>query len=108
MKSRQSPDIHIVSRELLTELRKDPQYRNVDDQIAFFKSAGAEIAKARKESGLSVSELAKTIGKPESVVRRMERGEYKQYTVKMLLEIARATRMELGLMFRKASARPRR
>lgn len=89
------------SKELLVELRKDQAYREVNDLLGFYMAVGAEIAKARQASGLSVSDLAVKVGKTEAVIRRMERGEYKQYTLKLLLDMARATKMELHLELKK-------
>ena len=60
-----------LSRELLREIRKNPEFREVNEKI----------------------------GKDKKVIRRMEKGEYKQYTVKLLLQIAKATNTALRVEF---------
>lgn len=101
MKRNKEKETADLSAELLVELRKEQAYREVNDTIEFCKSAGEEIRKARQTQGISVAVLAKKIGKNEKVVQRVERGEYKQYTMKLLLDIARALGMRLTLEFKK-------
>lgn len=88
-------DAKDLSKALAVELRKEEAYREVEDMLRSYKSVGAEIAKAMEKSGITAKELAARSGKSETVVRRMQRGEYKQYTIKLLLDITRVTKMEL-------------
>ncbi|PWT88128.1 MAG: hypothetical protein C5B54_11110 [Acidobacteria bacterium] len=82
--------IDFLGKKLVSELRKEPGYRSFDDAHELQKNIGAEIARVRKARRMSVAELAKRIGKKQQAVQRMEKGDYKQYTYKLLLEIAGA------------------
>lgn len=88
-----------ISRELLKEIRKNPEFREVNDQLRFAQDTGAEIARIRKRKRLTEEEFGERIGKDKKVIRRMEKGEYKQYTVKLLLQIAQATNSSLRVEF---------
>jgi ribosome-binding protein aMBF1 (putative translation factor) len=54
------------------------------------------VRKARK---LSEDEFAQRIKKKPQDVRRMEKGEYKQYTLKTVLDIARAVNKQIKIEF---------
>jgi ribosome-binding protein aMBF1 (putative translation factor) len=88
-----------LSRELLREVRKDPEFRKISDQQELAKDVGAEIARIRKKKRMSEQELAEKIGRTSKVIRRMEKGEFKQYTLKMLIQIAQATNTRLQFEF---------
>lgn len=88
-----------LSKELLREMLKDPGYRKANEQIQLARQIGAEVAQVRKRKRLSEEELAERIGKSKQVVRRMEKGEYKQYTIKLLLLIAQASNTDLQIKF---------
>ena len=88
-----------LSRDLLREIRKDPEYRKVSNQQQLAKDVGAEVARIRKKKRLSEQELGEKIGRNAKVIKRMEKGEFKQYTLKMLLEIAEATNTSLQFEF---------
>lgn len=77
-----------LSRELLKVLRSDEAYRSFSATQEFQKQVGEEIGKLRKKKKMSTKEFGEKIGKKESDVSKMERGEYKQYTLKLLLKIA--------------------
>ena len=88
-----------LSRELLKVLRTDDAYRVFTQAQDFYKKAGEEIAKLRKRKKLTARELADKIGKKEKDISRMERGEFKQYTVPLLLKIAEATNTALLISY---------
>jgi ribosome-binding protein aMBF1 (putative translation factor) len=88
-----------LSRDLLREIRKDPEYRKVSNQQQLAKDVGAELARIRKKKRMSEQELAEKIGRTAKIIKRMEKGEFKQYTLKMLLEIAEATNTSLHFEF---------
>jgi len=88
-----------LSRDLLREIRKDPEFRKVSNQQQLAKDVGAEVARIRKKKRMSEQELAEKIGRTSKVIKRMEKGEFKQYTLKMLLEIAEATNTSLHFEF---------
>ena len=88
-----------LSRELLKVLRSDQAYRQFSETQRFQKQVGEEIARLRKKRKLRAREFAEKIGKKESDVSRMERGEYKQYTVTLLLKIAEATGSQIRVEY---------
>lgn len=92
-KSRQSQEN--ISRKLLQELTRDEAYRRFSETEDFYKRIGNAVANARKRRKLSVAHLANQIGKSEKIVLRMEKGEYRQYTVKLLLQLAAATNTQI-------------
>ena len=83
----------------MQELTKDEAYRKFADTTEAGKRIGEAITRLRKRKKLSTAELAKRIQKPEKVISRMERGEYKQYTMQLLLDIARALHAKLLIDF---------
>jgi len=88
-----------LSQDLLKELTKDDAYREFASAEQVYKDVGASIARIRKARKMSVMDLAKKIGKSEKIVMRMERGEYKQYTQKLLLQLATALNAKLKISF---------
>jgi ribosome-binding protein aMBF1 (putative translation factor) len=88
-----------LSKALLQELTKDDAYREFASAEKVYKEIGETITKARKAKKVSMSDLAKKIGKSEKIILRMEKGEYKQYTMKLLLQIAQATGSSLRIFF---------
>lgn len=88
-----------LSRELLKVLRSDDAYRQFSETQEFQKHVGQEITKLRKKKKLSPREFAEKIGKKESDISKMERGEFKQYTLKLLLKIAEATSSHIKLEY---------
>lgn len=88
-----------LSRELLKVLRSDDAYRQFSETQQFQKQVGEEIAKLRKKRKVSAREFAEKIGKKEADVARMERGEFKQYTVTLLLKIAEVTGSQLRVEY---------
>jgi len=88
-----------LSQELLRELTKDEAYREFASAEHVYKEIGGSIARVRKAKKISVPDLAKKIGKSEKIILRMERGEYKQYTQKLLLQLASALNAKLKISF---------
>lgn len=86
-----------LSQQLLQELTKDEGYRKFADTTEVYKKVGESIARVRKKKKISSAELAKRINKPEKAIHRMEKGEYKQYTLKLLLEISAALNSKLQI-----------
>lgn len=96
-KKARNPEQQKLSRELLKELSKDPGYQEFQRAQQLYKQIGEAVSRARKRSRLSTAELAARLKKSEAVVRRMERGEYKQYTIKLLQDLARETGTKLQI-----------
>ena len=92
--------LQIVSQELLSELKKDAGYKSFVDRQELFRQIGLEIARVRKAKKLSVDQLAQKLGKPASAVSKMEKGEYKAYTLKTLMDLAQVlgTRLKIGFL----------
>jgi ribosome-binding protein aMBF1 (putative translation factor) len=88
-----------LSKALLQELTKDEAYREFASAEQVYKEIGESIAKLRKAKKISASDLAKKIGKSDKIVLRMEKGEYKQYTMKMLIQIMNALNAKLRIHF---------
>src|ERR1700741_1789071 len=63
-----------LSRDLLREIRKDPEFRKVSNQQQLAKDVGAELARIRKKKRMSEQELAEKIGRTSKVIKRMEKG----------------------------------
>jgi len=89
------PEHEKLSRALLKELTKDPGYNEFQRGQQLSKEIGEAVSRARKRSRLSTAELASRLNKNEAVVKRMEKGEFKQYTIKLLQDLARVTGMKL-------------
>jgi ribosome-binding protein aMBF1 (putative translation factor) len=88
-----------LSKELLQELTKDEAYREFASAEEVYKLIGESIAKLRKAKKVTVADLAKKVGKSEKIILRMEKGEYKQYTMKLLLQLATALKAKLRIEF---------
>jgi ribosome-binding protein aMBF1 (putative translation factor) len=88
-----------LSKELLQELTKDEAYREFASSEEVYRLIGESLAKVRKAKKVSVSDLAKKVGKSEKIILRMEKGEYKQYTMKLLLQLANALKAKLRIQF---------
>jgi ribosome-binding protein aMBF1 (putative translation factor) len=86
-----------LSKDLLQELQKDDAYREFATSEEVYKQIGESIARVRKAKKLSVGELAQKVGRSEKIVQRMEKGEYKQYTMKLLLQLANAMKSKLRI-----------
>jgi|GEM_PF-3405673 len=88
-----------LSQELLRELTKEDAYREFASAEQVYKEIGASLGRIRKAKKMSVTDLAKKIGKSEQIILRMEKGEYKQYTQKLLLQLANAINCKLRIFF---------
>ncbi len=88
-----------LSEQLLQELRKDDAYREFTSAEEVYGGIGESLMKVRKARRMSVADLAGSIGKKETIVLRMEKGEYKQYTMKLLLQLAHRTNSKLRIRF---------
>jgi DNA-binding XRE family transcriptional regulator len=88
-----------LSRAFLRERLKDPEYRKYYEQEQLINAMGSAVKSVRKQKRLTQGELAKRAGVPESAVERMERGEYKRWTVKLLQQLAAATNSRVKIEF---------
>jgi ribosome-binding protein aMBF1 (putative translation factor) len=88
-----------LSNELLQELKKDEAYREFSSAEEVYKQIGETLSRLRKAKKMSPADLAKKVGKSEKIIARMEKGEYKQYTMKLLLQLALALNAKLRIHF---------
>ncbi|HET6267229.1 MAG TPA: helix-turn-helix transcriptional regulator [Acidobacteriota bacterium] len=88
-----------VAVNFLNERLKDPAFRKHYRSEQMVREAGEEIARIRKEHRWSVEEMAQRIGVKPADVSRMERGEFRRYTLKLLQDIALATDLQLRVRF---------
>jgi ribosome-binding protein aMBF1 (putative translation factor) len=86
-----------LSAELLQELKKDDAYREFSSAEEVYKQLGQAIGRIRKARKMSAADFSKQIGKSETIIARMEKGEYKQYTMKLLLHIAHILNAKLRI-----------
>ena len=85
--------------ELHEEIARDPvRQARYQRELARLQLAN-QIVKLREARGLSQAGLAKRIGTHQSVIARMERGDYRGYTVSTLAKIAAATGVHLDIRF---------
>lgn len=88
-----------LGQELLKELKKDENFRGFTVEQNLYQQIGKEIARVRKARKISEEEFAERIKKKVQDVRRMEKGEYKQYTLKTILDIAKAANKQVRIEF---------
>jgi ribosome-binding protein aMBF1 (putative translation factor) len=85
--------------QLLKELKKDEGFRGFTVEQTLYQQLGREIGRVRKARKLSDEEFAQRIKKKVRDVHRMEKGEFKQYTLKLILDIARAFDKQVRVEF---------
>lgn len=86
----------LVLSKLKKFLGKD--YRDAYLDNAVRSSVAYQIQALRKKAGLSQSEFAKKLGKPQSTVCRLEQEQYGRVSLTTLLDIAKAA--DVGLVVR--------
>ena len=86
-----------LSNELLQELKKDEAYREFSSAEEVYKELGQSIGRIRKAKKMSIGDFSKRIGKSDKIIARIEKGEYKQYTMKMILQIAHVLNAKLRI-----------
>jgi ribosome-binding protein aMBF1 (putative translation factor) len=88
-----------VAVNFLKERLKDPAFRKHYRSEQLVRETGQEIARIRKEHRWTVDQMAERIGVKPSDISRMERGEFRRYTLKLLQDIALATDLQLRIRF---------
>ncbi len=88
-----------LSKELLQELKKDEAYREFSSSEEVYKQIGDSLSRIRKARKMSVVDLAQKVGKSEKIIARMEKGEYKQFTMKFILQLAHVLNAKLRIHF---------
>lgn len=83
--------IEKLSEEFLKERLKDPGYREFYIEEQFRKRLGAALIAIRKKRKLTPKQLAERADLPVETIVRLEAGEYKKITLKLLYKLALAT-----------------
>jgi transcriptional regulator with XRE-family HTH domain len=87
-----------VGKKLLERLRKRP-FRNAYVAEHVRRGVAYQIRALRDQRGWNQGQFAKELGKPQSVVSRLEDPSYGKYTVQTLLEISSVFDVALQVRF---------
>lgn len=85
----------------LKEQLKDKEFRRYFEEEGRKLEIGYKIARLRNKLGLSQSQLAEEIHTSQTVISRLESGDYWQCSLRTLEKIALATGTHLNISFRK-------
>ena len=88
-------------REMLQEELKDKEFRKYYEEEGRKLAIGQKIAKLRHKLGLTQEQLAKKIHTTQTVISRLERGDYWACSIRTLGKIATATGTHLKISFKK-------
>ncbi len=88
----------------LEEKLKDPKFRNGYDEARMAVFLGYKIFQLREKLGLTQADLARRMGTKQQAIARLERGDYEGFTLKTLERIAKATKTELVIDFRRTGS----
>jgi transcriptional regulator with XRE-family HTH domain len=77
----------------------DKEYRDAYLEAHVMGSIAYQIRTLREQSGLSQKQFGEEIGKPQSVISRLEDTEYSGVTINTLLSIAKARDVGLNVSF---------
>ncbi len=88
----------------LGEKLLDPKFRKGYPEARMAVFLGYKIHELRGNLGLTQAELARRMGTRQQAIARLERGDYGGFTLKTLERIARATRTELVIDFRRTGS----
>lgn len=87
-----------VGKKLLDRLRK-PAFRHAYTAEHVRRGVAYQIRSLRDQRGWNQGQFAKELGKPQSVVSRIEDPGYGKYTIQTLLEIASVFDVALQVRF---------
>lgn len=90
---------HLDFSVYLKEKLKDPEFKAAYDKLEPEYAAIEAVLKARKEKGLTQTQLAKKMGSKQAVVSRLESG-LANPTVRFLNRLADALNCRLEIRFR--------
>src|SRR5689334_18005424 len=102
--SKTSSAVEILRRRL----GQHPDFERMVAEERAKSAAARAIYDVRTSAGLTQAELAKRIGTKQSVIARLEDGDYEGHTYRILNRIARALDQEVDIRFvpRKSEASP--
>ncbi len=89
-------DLHAILKEEL----KDKEFRKYYEEEGKELAIGYKIAQLRHKLGLTQKQLAKKTHTTQTVIARLENGNYLGYSLKTLEKIAMATGSSLEINFR--------
>ena len=78
------------SKSWLKEKLRDPKFQKGFEEELEKLSIAEQIARLRKQAGLTQAQLAKKIGTTASAISRYENAEYDRYELRTLRRIAEA------------------
>ncbi len=94
------PSVTSDAAEILDiEFGDDPQYRTALARERVKSQAAQAIRAARQAAGLTQTELAHLAGTTQSVVSRLEDGDYDRHSLAMLERIATALHRRVEVRF---------
>jgi len=88
-------------KEYIKEELKDKEFKKLFEEEGRKLEIGFKIAKLREKLGLTQKQLAERIKTSQTVISRLESGDYWQCTLRTLEKIALATGTHLDISFRK-------
>ena len=88
-------------KDYLNEELKDKEFRKFHEQEGRNLEIGFKIARLRQKLGLTQKQLAEKIKTSQTVISRLESGEYWQCSLRTLEKIALATGTHLDINFKK-------
>lgn len=91
--------IEKLSEEFLKERLKDPGYKEFYVEEQFRKRLGSAIIEIRKKRKVTQKQLAERAGLPMETIARLESGEYRKITLKLLFKLALATDTTIDIDF---------
>jgi ribosome-binding protein aMBF1 (putative translation factor) len=83
------------------KLARDPVLTKAVKEERLNADIAIQIYEARKEAGLTQTQLAKMIGSQQSVIARLEDADYDGHSLTMLSRIAEALQKRLRVSFEK-------
>lgn len=93
------------AKELLAELKKDPEFGEAYEELAPEFEIARQIIRLRVELGLTQKELAEKIGTKQSNISRLENG-VGHPSVSLLKRVAKALGTRLYIRFERPPVRP--
>jgi len=88
-------------REYINEELKDKEFKKFYDEEGRSLEIGFKIARLRNKVGFTQKQLAEKIKTSQTVISRLESGNYWQCSLRTLGKIALATNTHLDVNFRK-------
>ena len=88
-----------LSEEFLKERLKDPGYKGFYIEEQFRKKLGYALSEIRKKRKLTAKQLAERADVPVEAINRLEAGEYKKLTMKLLYKLALASDTTIQVEF---------